>query len=340
MDISTAPHGSASAKLFSPRTDNPLITLVVPVFNEADALDLFIEKTGAALAAHQLKLEVIFVNDGSQDNTLDRLLALAEIDPRIKVISLSRNFGKENALSAGLDHARGDVVIPMDVDLQDPPEVIPRFLEMWNDGYDVVYGVRAERRHDGLGKRLTASAFYRLFNYLSRPKIPENAGDFRLMDRRVVDVIKKMPERNRFMKGLFSWVGFRSIGVPYERPARAAGTTKWNRWRLWNFALDGFVGFSTAPLRIWTYIGSVIAFLAFTYGSLIMVRTLLMGVDVPGYASLLTIVLFFGGIQLLSIGVLGEYVGRLFIEAKGRPVYVVDVIYPPQESEQETSHGS
>jgi glycosyltransferase involved in cell wall biosynthesis len=217
----------------------------------------------------------------------------------------------------------------MDVDLQDPPELIPRFLERWRDGYDVVYGVRTCRKYDTFTKRASAAWFYRLFNRLSDLHIPENAGDFRLIDRRVADILRRLPERNRFMKGLFSWVGFRSIGVPYERPARASGRTKWSHWRLWNFALDGLISFSTMPLRVWTYVGSLVAALSFAYGSFIVIRTLVLGVDLPGYASLLTTVLFLGGVQLLSIGVIGEYLGRLFIEVKARPLYIVESTYPP-----------
>jgi glycosyltransferase involved in cell wall biosynthesis len=215
----------------------------------------------------------------------------------------------------------------MDVDLQDPPELIPRFLERWREGYDVVYGVRASRASDTTSKRMTAGWFYRLFNRLSQTRIPENAGDFRLIDRRAADVLRGLPERNRFMKGLFAWVGFRSVGVPYERAPRAAGTTKWNYWRLWNFAIDGLVSFSTVPLRVWTYVGALVALCSFLYALIIVARVILFGIDVPGYASLMTVVLFIGGVQLLSLGVIGEYLGRLFVEVKGRPVYVVDGVY-------------
>jgi glycosyltransferase involved in cell wall biosynthesis len=281
------------------------------------------------LESEELKFEVVFVNDGSHDDTLPRLMELAEADNRIRIINLSRNFGKEIALTAGIDHALGDVLVPMDVDLQDPPELIPKFLERWREGFDVVYGVRASRRCDNLIKRATAGSFYRIFNRLSHLQIPENAGDFRLIDRRVADVIRNIPERNRFMKGLFAWVGFNSVGVPYERPQRAAGNTKWGNWRLWNFALDGLVSFSTLPLRVWTYIGSIVAILSFFYGSFIVILALTQGIDIPGYASLLTVVLFLGWLQLLSIGVLGEYLGRLFIEVKNRPLYIVASTYPP-----------
>lgn len=311
------------------RTEKPLLSIVVPVFNEQDTVGLFVETTCGVLEAHDLNFEIVFVNDGSRDETFDSLVQRAAADKRITVINLSRNFGKEAALSAGIDHAVGDVLIPMDVDLQDPPALIPIFLQRWREGYDVVYGVRASRKHDQLSKRTSAVWFYRAFNRLSQLKIPENAGDFRLIDRRVADVLRRMPERNRFMKGMYSWVGFRSMEVPYERPPRAAGRTKWNHWTLWNFALDGLVSFSTLPLRVWSYIGAIVALLSFAYGSFIVIRTLLLGIDLPGYASLLTTVLFLGGVQLLSIGVIGEYLGRLFIEVKGRPLYVVESIYSP-----------
>ena len=313
----------------SNRSNNPLVSLIIPVFNEEDSVKLFVETTRKVLEEAHLNFEMVFINDGSHDRTLERLLEQAESDTRLRVINLSRNFGKDSALSAGIDRAVGDVLVPIDVDMQDPPELIPLFLEHWKQGYDIVYGARASRKNDTFTKRASAAWFYRLFNRLSPLKIPDDAGDFRLIDRRVADVLKQIPERNRFMKGLFSWVGFSSIGIPYERPIRSEGQTKWNHWKLWNYALDGLISFSTLPLRVWTYIGASIALLSFVYGSFIVIRTLLLGVDLPGYASLLTTILFLGGIQLLSIGVLGEYLGRLFIEAKGRPLYVVESTFPP-----------
>ena len=232
-------------------------------------------------------------------------------------------------MTAGLCHARGDAVIPMDVDLQDPPALILEFVRLWQEeGYDTVYGVRADRNADTPMKRLTAGGFYRLFNAVSTTtKIPENAGDFRLMDRRVVEVIKQLPERNRFMKGLFAWAGFNSIGVEYERPARAAGETKFNYWKLWNFALDGFFSFSSWPLRIWSYVGAGVAMLSFLYILVIITKVIFFGIDMPGYASLMSVILFLGGMQLISIGVLGEYLGRMFLEVKQRPVFVVEGVY-------------
>jgi glycosyltransferase involved in cell wall biosynthesis len=250
--------------------------------------------------------------------------ALQEKSKAVHFIAFSRNFGKEAALTAGLDHIDADVVVPIDVDLQDPPELIADFVNRWRDGYDVVFGVRSYRASDGLTKRATASVFYRIFNLLSSDTIPPDAGDFRLLDRRVVEVLRQMPERNRFMKGLFAWVGFRSIGVPYTRLERASGTTKLPLRKLWRLALDGITGFSTLPLRVWTYCGLVVASTAFLFGVYRIIRTLIWGVDVPGYASLMVVILFLGGIQLISLGVIGEYLGRLFVEMKQRPLYVVD----------------
>lgn len=322
---------SGNQSMTSHRLNNPLVSIIIPVYNEEESIKRFVETTRKELEGAKISFEMVFINDGSNDETLDRLLEQAKSDPRVRIINLSRNFGKESALSAGIENATGDVLVPIDVDMQDPPELIPRFLELWKQGYDIVYGARSSRKSDTYSKRTTATWFYRVFNKLSTLKIPEDAGDFRLIDKRVATVLKQIPERNRFMKGLFSWVGFSSIGVPYERPLRAEGQTKWNHWKLWNYALDGLISFSTLPLRIWTYIGAGIAALSFTYGSFIVIRTLLLGVDLPGYASLLTTILFLGGIQILSIGILGEYLGRIFIEVKNRPLFVIESTYPPTE---------
>lgn len=308
------------------RRSRPFISIIAPCFNEADNIDLFAQSLHKIVAGADFDYELVFIDDGSTDDTREKLIALSKAHDEIRVIVFSRNFGKEAAMTAGLDHAQGDAIIVMDVDLQDPPELIHDFIAKWREGYDVVYGSRQDRTSDSFAKRFTAEGFYRLFNRISGVKIPENTGDYRLMDRRVVEVIKTLPERSRFMKGLFAWVGFKSVGIAYARPERARGETKFNFWRLWNFALDGFVSFSTVPLRIWTYVGGVVAFLSFFYASAIIIRTLITGTDVPGYASLLTFILFFGSIQLLSVGVLGEYISRLFIEVKRRPVYVIDEI--------------
>lgn len=301
-----------------------MLSIVVPVMDEEAAIARFVEAVDRALGDAVPRLEILFVDDGSTDATLATLRERAALDPRARVISLTRNFGKEAAMTAGLDHARGDAVVPMDVDLQDPPEVILEFIRLWREhGYDMIYGIRGSRNEDTQAKRTSAGLFYRFFNRLAETPIPSNAGDFRLMDRRVVEAIKRLPERNRFMKGLFSWPGYRCTGVYYNRPARESGESKFNFWKLWNFAIDGFVSFSTWPLRIWMYFGAVIAGLAFLYILLLVGRVIVVGSDVPGYASLMTAILFFGGMQLLSVGILGEYVGRLFIETKQRPLYLI-----------------
>lgn len=311
----------------SRRPANPLLSLVIPVFDEEDSIDLFIDTVVPMLERDRLRYELVFVNDGSRDDTLSRLIARSAADRHIRIVNLSRNFGKEAALTAGIDHARGDVLIPMDIDLQDPPDLIGAFMARWREGYDIVYGVRTARRTDTAAKRMSAGWFYWAFNAMSPVRIPANVGDFRLVDRRAAEVLRQLPERNRFMKGLFVWVGFNSIGVPYERPERAAGTSKFNYWRLWNFALDGVVSFSTAPLRAWFYVGLVIAAIAVFYAIFIITRVLILGIDTPGYASLLIAVLLMGAIQLLSLGIIGEYLGRLFLEVKGRPIYIVEGVY-------------
>jgi polyisoprenyl-phosphate glycosyltransferase len=318
------------------RPADPLLSLVVPVFNEEESIDLFLASVEPFLDSAGLRFEIVFVNDGSRDDTLAHLLDRSARDRRIKVVNLSRNFGKEAALTAGIDHANGDILIPIDIDLQDPPELISPFIERWREGYDIVYGVRSARTWDTPTKRLSAGWFYWAFNTMSPVRIPANVGDFRLVDRRAVEVLRRLPERNRFMKGLFAWVGFNAVGVPYERPQRAAGSSKFNLWRLWNFALDGVVSFSTVPLRASFYGGLAIAGIAVLYAIFIITRVLLFGIDTPGYASLLIAVLLMGAIQLVSIGVIGEYLGRLFLEVKGRPIYVVEGVYeegaatPPQ----------
>jgi glycosyltransferase involved in cell wall biosynthesis len=267
--------------------------------------------------------EVVCVNDGSGDGTLEALLAMRALRPHVRVVDLSRNFGKEAALTAGIDAARGDAVIPIDADLQDSPELIATLVQEWTRGFDVVLARRVNRRADSFAKRLTAFLFYKVHNAISEARIPENVGDFRLMDRKVVDAIKQLPERRRFMKGIFAWVGFRSATIEYARDPRIAGKSRFSGWKLWNLALEGVTSFSTAPLRIWTYLGLAVAALAFFYAVFIVVRTAMYGIDVPGYASLLVVTLFLGGIQLIGLGVLGEYLGRVYSEAKQRPIYIV-----------------
>ncbi len=306
-------------------SDGPVLTLVAPVMNEEEAIPPFLARVAPILDGlfADGAWEILFVDDGSEDNTMAAILAAHRADPRIRALSLSRNFGKEAALSAGLDFADGQAVIPIDVDLQDPPEVIGAMLAKWRDGYEVVYGVRTNRESDSLPKRLTADLYYRAHNYLSSDKIPEHAGDFRLLDRAVVEIIRSMPERNRFMKGLFAWSGFRQAAVEYERAPRAVGKTKFRYWKLWTLALDGITSASTMPLRIWSYIGVVIAAFTMLYAAWVIVKTIVWGSDVAGYPSLIVAILFFGSVQLISLGVLGEYVGRILIETKRRPLYVV-----------------
>ena len=303
------------------------LSLVVPVKDEETAIAPFLARVVAVLEAVDdpvaTSFEILFVDDGSSDTTLELIRQAHARDPRVRGISLSRNFGKEAALSAGIDVARGKSVVPLDVDLQDPPEALPSMIAKWRDGYDVVYGVRDNRETDSFPKRLTADLYYRAHNWLSTDKIPEHAGDFRLLDRRVVDVIRRMPERNRFMKGLFAWAGFRQAAVSYHREERKVGTTKYNYWKLWTLAIDGITSASTVPLRIWSYLGATVALGALAYAIFIIVRTLTSGITVPGYASMMVAVLFLGGLQLLSLGVLGEYVGRILTETKGRPLYVI-----------------
>jgi len=303
----------------------PLISVVVPVRDEQDAINPFVDQVSRVLEqiARGANWEILFVDDGSSDQTLGAIAAAHSRDARVRALSLSRNFGKEAAISAGLDHARGAAVVPMDVDMQDPPEVLAEMVAKWRDGYDMVLGVRRSRATDSFRKRLTATFFYRAHNWISNDKIPENAGDFRLLDRKVVEAIRNLPERNRFMKGLFAWAGFRQAAVEYDRAERSIGSSKFRYWKLWTLALDGITSSSTAPLRIWSYVGAFVAFLALCYAVFIATRTLIFGVDMPGYASLMVSLLFLGGIQLLSLGILGEYVGRILTETKQRPLYVV-----------------
>lgn len=301
------------------------LSVIVPVKNEADAIQPFLIRTVPVLKSLRGidSWEILFVDDGSTDATLPIIVSASHLDCRVKAISLSRNFGKEAALSAGLDYARGRAVIPIDVDMQDPPEAIAALVSRWQDGFEVVYGVRKDRRSDSMAKRWTSSLYYRLHNSISEDRIPANAGDFRLLDRRVVDVIRMLPERNRFMKGIFAWSGFEQSSIEYARDSRSIGKTKYNYWKLITLAIDGITASSTAPLRIWSYIGGLIAVLAFAYAAFIVVETIIYGPAVNGYPSIITAVMFLGGIQLVSLGVLGEYVGRILIETKQRPLYVL-----------------
>lgn len=299
------------------------LSVVCPMHNEDAALALFFQRLLPVLEQTGLRYELVCVNDGSTDATLASLLAWQRQIKTLRVIDLSRNFGKEAALTCGIDHALGAAVIPIDADLQDPPELIIEMVRLWRQGFDVVLAQRIDRRADHPFKRKTAEWFYRLHNRISDSPIPPNVGDYRLMDRQVVDALKRLPERRRFMKGLFAWVGFRQATIPFVREARSAGASNFSGWHLWNLALEGLTSFSTAPLRIWTYLGLAVALLAFCFGLVIVARVILLGRDLPGYASLITVVLFLGGVQLIGLGVLGEYLGRVYLEAKGRPVYLV-----------------
>jgi glycosyltransferase involved in cell wall biosynthesis len=299
------------------------LSLVIPMHDEAEVVDLLFTRLDDSVAGLGVQVEIVCVDDGSGDDTLQRLQARAAADRRVKVLELARNFGKEAALTAGLDHATGDVVVPLDADLQDPPELIGEFLTLWEQGYDVVYGIRSDRSSDSPAKRIPARLFYKLFNRVADFPIPPDTGDFRLMDRTVVEALKQLPERNRFNKGLFAWVGFRQIGVPYQRPPRAAGSSSWASPALWRLAFDGITSFSTTPLRVWSFVGVWAGLVAALSAIGVIVRVLIFGRDVPGYASLMVVILFCFAMQMVAIGVIGEYLGRLYQEAKGRPIYIV-----------------
>ncbi len=299
------------------------ISLVVPVFNEEEMIPIFYQAVRNDELLKPYQVNIIFIDDGSFDNTANVLQVLAEKDELVDFLSFTRNFGKESALFAGLEHADGDVIIPIDVDLQDPIEIIPDLLKQWQAGADVVLAQRTERESDSFIKRKTAKWFYKVHNLVSEPKIEENVGDFRLMSKEVVNSITQLSERNLFMKGMLSWVGYKQEIVTYRRPPRKAGKSKFNMWKLWNLAVQGITSFSTAPLKISTYLGLCIAIFSFIYGGWLILDKLLNGNAVPGYPSLMASILFLGGVQLIAIGILGEYVGRIYIETKRRPRYLL-----------------
>ena len=304
------------------REASPYISCVVPAYNEADNIAEFIKTLHQQLAQLSDRFEIIVVDDCSSDQTAATVLAIAD-QYRVKLMSFSRNFGKEIALSAGLDHAAGDVVVMIDADFQHPVEVIPQFLAQWRTGYDMVYGAQKNRAYMSPLRRTSSESFYYLMSKLSKIKLQADAGDFRLMDRKVVDALKAMPERNRFMKGLYAWVGFKTIGVPYDVHPRHAGTSRFNLRSLTSLALSGIVSFSTIPLRIWGLIGFIVASISLCYALFIVTSTLIFGTDLPGWATLVVAVTFLGGLQLLSVGILGEYIGNIFNEVKQRPRYLI-----------------
>ena len=307
----------------------PVLSFVIPFYNEAPNVEPLYRRLCAVMDHRPESWECVCVNDGSTDSTLLALTALHAQDARIRVIDLSRNFGKEAALTAGLDHAQGQAAIPLDADLQDPPELIPDLIAKWQEGFDVVNAVRLSREGEGWLKRASAHAFYRTFNRLSKIEIPEDTGDFRLLSRPVLDALRQLPERRRFMKGLFAWVGFRTASVFYHRAPRHRGQTTWNYWRLWHFALEGILSFSEAPLRLASYLGFLVSLASFLYALDLLIQTLIFGNPVKGYPSLMVAILFLGGVQLMALGVIGEYLGRVYDESKGRPVYVVRTVSSP-----------
>jgi polyisoprenyl-phosphate glycosyltransferase len=309
------------------RSWQPTLSVVVPAYNEAAGLDIFHRRLLRALAGVE-SWEVIYVNDGSTDDTLAIMEVLHRTDDRVAVLSLSRNFGKETAITAGLDHAAGDAVVVIDADLQDPPEVIPDLLTCWHAGFDMVYAKRRSRAGESWLKRHTARGFYRLMQRMGDLKLPEDTGDFRLMSRRVVDAVRQLREQHRFMKGLFAWVGYPTTYVLYDRDPRCAGVSKWSYWKLWNLALEGITSFTVMPLKFATYAGLAVALLSMVYVAEVLVKTLIIGNPVAGYPSLMSVVLFLGGVQLMFLGVIGEYLGRVFNETKQRPLYLVERYVP------------
>ncbi|MBV8054989.1 MAG: glycosyltransferase family 2 protein [Deltaproteobacteria bacterium] len=314
-----APHNAA----YHPEKASVELSLIVPIHNESAGLDEFFRRVLPVLKNLDCSFEIICVDDGSSDGSLERLLALREWVPNLRVLSLSRNFGKDVALSAGLEHVSGAAAVPIDADLQDPPELIEQMVAKWREGFDVVYATRARRDGESILRQVSARYFYRIFDRITDIPIPPDTGDFRLLDRRVVDILVRLPERTRFMKGLFAWVGFKQTALSFDRPERNAGSTKWTYWRLWNFALDAITSFSSVPLKVWSYVGVGVSIFALLYALFLAGLTIVRGVVVPGYASIMVAVLFLGGVQLITLGIMGEYLARIYNEVKGRPLYLV-----------------
>ncbi|EKV00611.1 glycosyl transferase [Leptolyngbya sp. PCC 7375] len=329
VSINSVTVSERSSKL-PPELPIPELSIIVPLYCEESNVDHLFERLEHVVNGLGTNYEIVCVDDGSKDNTLLRLIDHHHRNPAIKVVALARNFGKELALTAGIDYSKGKAVVPIDADLQDPPEYIQDLMEKWREGYDVVYAKRRHRQGETWLKKFSANGFYRVLGKMSQVPIPQNTGDFRLMDRKVVDALKQLPERTRFMKGLFAWVGYKQTYITYDRDPRHSGNSKWNYWKLWNFAIDGIVSFSSTPLRIWGYLGVMISVISFVYASFLVIRTLVLGIDVPGYASLMVAILFLGGIQLVSLGIIGEYLGRVYEEVKQRPLYLVREFYGGQ----------
>ncbi len=306
---------------------SPLISIISPCFNEEHSIYPFLENILPILKGLNKNYEIIFINDGSIDSTLNILLEAQKKYKHIRILNLARNFGKEAALTAGLEYAKGDAIIPIDVDLQHPPKTIIKFIKEWENGYDIVVGKRLTRTGESRLKKITAKYFYHFYNKVSNISIPKDVGDFRLMDKKVVNALNLLPENQRFMKGLFSWVGFKSISVEYHQNERCAGDSSFNQWKLWNFAIDGITSFSTLPLRVSLYIGIIISFFSFLLAFILILETFFYGIIIPGYVSTITMILFLGGIQLIGIGILGEYIGRIYIETKRRPIYILENEY-------------
>lgn len=309
------------------KENQPELSLLIPCYNEAENLEKLFSSLQSVLKPLNLDYEIVCINDGSKDDTLQLLIDCHHRDNRIKVINLSRNFGKEIAMSAGLDYTRGKAVIPIDADLQDPPKLILDLMAKWREGYDMVYAVRKSRQGESWLKKKTADYFYSFIGKISTIPIPANTGDYRLLDEKVVKALRQLPEKNRFMKGLFSWVGYRQAAIYFERLPRYGGKSSFNYWKLWNFALDGITSFSSIPLKIWSYCCLFISLISLFYGLFLLLKTLIFGIDLPGYASTIVAILFLGGIQLITLGVIGEYIARIYEEVKGRPLYLIRETY-------------
>jgi glycosyltransferase involved in cell wall biosynthesis len=308
-------------------SQGPVLSLVVPMFNESANIDRLFARLTEVMEAMGETWEVVCIDDGSSDDTVARVVAHHHRDSRIRLVELSRNFGKELALTAGLQHTAGQAVVMIDADLQHPPELIAEMVAQWKAGFEMVIAVRRGREKESALKRWSARAFYDLFARVSEVRLPQGAGDFRLLDRKVVDVLNAMPEHTRFMKGLYAWVGFRQTSIPYDVAERHAGVTKFNLFRLYRLAIDGITAFTSVPLKVWTFVGMLVAAFALLYGLLFIIKTLVLGIDVPGYPSLIVATMFLSGVQLISLGVIGEYLGRVFTEVKSRPLYVVRKAY-------------